>query len=244
MFGGFGGQTEVIVAAKSDDWLVVESIARALAVGNAGEGTRESAAGLLGEGGAGAIVEGRHRGMLLCVVDEELGRLRGLWVRYSRAANLSGAKCAEAWKAHEEEALGVVDLARRLELGGRWCDVGSGGGFPGLVVGVLLDVELTLVEPRERRAAFLELALAELGVSGRVVRRRVGKDEINGRFDVVGSRATFPPSVWAGHAQGLVHAQGTALFHVKPGWVPPDPWVISGVQNPGEWSVVAARCST
>jgi hypothetical protein len=107
------------------------------------------------------------------------GRLEGLgrqWLRFGRAMNLSGARDLPALAEQVAEGLEVVALATRLgcESGQRWIDIGSGAGFPGLIVAACLPVEVVLVEPRERRASFLELMLGELGVKGRVVRGRLG----------------------------------------------------------------------
>ena len=64
--------------------------------------------------------------------------------------------------------------AAPLVPGGALVDVGSGNGSPGLVLGLLRDdVELTLLEPRARRWAFLREAARAAGRSGvRVLRLR------------------------------------------------------------------------
>ena len=52
---------------------------------------------------------------------------------------------------------------------GRFVDVGSGGGTPALPLAAAWDSsEWTLVEPRKRAAEFLEIAVAALGMEGRV----------------------------------------------------------------------------
>jgi hypothetical protein len=49
----------------------------------------------------------------------------------------------------------------------RHVDIGSGAGFPALIMrAVLPQMRLTLVEPRLKRAVFLETAAAELGLDG------------------------------------------------------------------------------
>ena len=100
-----------------------------------------------------------------------LERLVDLWLRYGRVMNLTAAKSPEELVPHVLEAILAVKLARDLgaSSGTRWLDVGSGAGFPALVIAALTDVELTLVEPRERRASFLEVALAQLQREARVL---------------------------------------------------------------------------
>ncbi|MDY7524093.1 16S rRNA (guanine(527)-N(7))-methyltransferase RsmG [Sphingomonas sp. 10B4] len=66
----------------------------------------------------------------------------------------------------------IVDSAQLLMLApkddGVWLDIGSGAGFPGLVVAALTDRPVWLVEPRRRRADFLVQAAEAMGVGERV----------------------------------------------------------------------------
>ena len=70
------------------------------------------------------------------------------------------------WSRH------IVDSAQLLALSGatsgRWIDIGSGAGFPGLVVAALSDYETVLVEVRRKRAVFLQTLVVELGLEKRV----------------------------------------------------------------------------
>lgn len=69
----------------------------------------------------------------------------------------------EMWSRH------IVDSAQLLDhtgdACGAWVDIGTGAGFPGLVIGLLSDRQITLVEPRRKRAAFLEHCAQTLGLS-------------------------------------------------------------------------------
>lgn len=88
---------------------------------------------------------------------ERLGKLCELWANYAPAVNLTAKIDESSLRAQLRESLLLVSLARDIGVqpGERWVDVGAGGGFPGLVVAATLGVALTLVEPRQRRAAFL-----------------------------------------------------------------------------------------
>ena len=89
---------------------------------------------------------------------------------------------ATMWSRH------IVDSAQLLELAGEsqpdalWVDIGSGAGFPGLVVAALSDRIVYLVEPRRMRAAFLKDAVEALGLDVRV---RVIADRIQAVSGVV-----------------------------------------------------------
>ena len=90
---------------------------------------------------------------------------------WSPRVNLTGARGAA-----ERVRLLVGDVlpAAALPASGRLVDVGSGNGSPGLVLALLRDdLEVTLLEPRARRWAFLREAARAAGRSGvRVLRLR------------------------------------------------------------------------
>lgn len=182
---------------------------------------------------------------------EELGRQ---WLRFGRAINLTGARDLPALAEQVAEGLEVVALADRLGCGAgqRWIDVGSGAGFPGLLVAACLPVEVWLVEPRERRAAFLELMLAQVGARGRVVRGRLeadglrdGRHVLEGqRFDWASARAVFAPDVWVERAAQVLEPGGVVVVHLHRGDPEPLGREPVGVVEGERWSVRGYRCST
>lgn len=74
---------------------------------------------------------------------------------------------------------------------GRVADVGSGAGFPGVVLGIARpDVSFTLIEPMERRVAWLQAQIDKLGLSNvSVERARAEEFEVVEPFDVATARA-------------------------------------------------------
>jgi 16S rRNA (guanine527-N7)-methyltransferase len=75
-------------------------------------------------------------------------------------------------------------------------DVGSGAGAPGLVLAILRpDLRINLVEPREKRVAFLRSVIGQLGLAV-VVHRSRSQELPAKRFDLAISRATLPPAEW------------------------------------------------
>lgn len=84
--------------------------------------------------------------------------------------NLTGARDVES-RALRLVA-GIPHWVARLQ-GPRVLDIGSGNGSPGLVVAILRpDLEVTLLEPRMRRWAFLREAIRVTGVRAEAVRAR------------------------------------------------------------------------
>ncbi len=99
-------------------------------------------------------------------------------------------------------------LAQHISPGARVVDIGTGAGAPGLALSLLRpDLALTLVEPLQKRCAFLRATIGTLKKAGierrvEVVRGR-GEDVAGGaggvafaRHDVAISRATLAPPAW------------------------------------------------
>lgn len=81
-------------------------------------------------------------------------------------------------------------LAPFVPEGASVADVGSGAGLPGLVLAAARpDLAVTLIEPMERRVAWLEEESARLGLTNVAVERGRAEDAVPGRFDVVTARA-------------------------------------------------------
>lgn len=92
---------------------------------------------------------------------------------------------------HIQEAL-APQLVGYLPDGKRVIDVGSGGGLPGIPLAIVRDdLVMTLVEPRHRKAAFLEKTVLSLGLSVEVMTASVdavARRHPERRWDVVVSR--------------------------------------------------------
>jgi 16S rRNA (guanine527-N7)-methyltransferase len=93
-------------------------------------------------------------------------------------------------------------------------DVGSGGGLPGLPVGIVLEkLQVSLVEATAKKAKFLEHAIRRLGVSNfRVLNQRAeelgSSGELRGKFDVATARALASLDVLAEYCMPLVKVGG------------------------------------
>lgn len=70
------------------------------------------------------------------------------------------------WSRHIVDSAQLIGFAAPQE--GDWLDIGTGAGFPGLVVAALTERRVLLVEPRKRRVEFLEAAARSLGIADRV----------------------------------------------------------------------------
>lgn len=145
--------------------------------------------------------------------------------RWDRSAGLIGPGTRSAIvERHYAESLAAVPYLGRIE-GQRLVDLGSGGGFPGLVLAVVRpSLEVTLVESRERKAAFLEWAAQRAGARCRVVRARIVfplPPELPDEIEFVTLRAiSLERRVWDALVERLV-PEGRILHWVGPRQAPP-----------------------
>ena len=108
---------------------------------------------------------------------------------------------------------------------GRWVDLGSGAGFPGLPFAAAHPaLEVVLVDSRKKRCGFLSLVVEEAGEQARVAVRCARVEDLEGPFDGVISRAFAPPDQVLTHAARLLAPGGVVvLFLQADGAVPVHP---------------------
>lgn len=124
---------------------------------------------------------------------ERLERLEALTIAANESQNLIARSTIDAfWSRHILDSAQLVPLAR--EAGpGPWIDLGSGAGFPGLVVALLVERPVILIEMRRLRVEHLERMIDALGLGSRVqvVRSRVEQFQ-GGPAAVISARAYAP----------------------------------------------------
>ena len=110
---------------------------------------------------------------------------------WNEVSNLvSAADGDKLWARHIADSLQLVDLVPPGAL--TWIDLGSGAGFPGLVVAIARpDTEVTLVESNKKKAAFLLQAIAATNASA-IVRPVRAEALPPTAHDVVSARALAP----------------------------------------------------
>lgn len=99
---------------------------------------------------------------------------------------IAPATVAQIWARHLLDSAQLLGFARERAS---WLDIGTGAGFPGIVVALLGDCEVTMVEPRGRRVDFLTSAVASLGLDNAVVVRGRAETLPSSRYDVISARA-------------------------------------------------------
>ena len=115
------------------------------------------------------------------------------------------------WDRHLMNCAVVADLVD--SSGGTLADIGSGAGLPGVVLALLLPaVQVTLIEPLERRARFLTECVSELELTNASVLRGRAED-VAGQVaaDVVTARAVAPLDRLVPLAVGVARKRGMIL---------------------------------
>lgn len=128
--------------------------------------------------------------------EERLALLVAELARWQAAKNLvSSTTLGDVWTRHIADSLQIQALAPEAS---RWLDLGSGGGFPGLVIGICLagrpGGHIDLVESNARKCAFLRHAARVTGAPVTVHAARIEDvvDGFVGKVDVVTARALAP----------------------------------------------------
>ncbi|MBK6707607.1 MAG: 16S rRNA (guanine(527)-N(7))-methyltransferase RsmG [Sphingomonadales bacterium] len=104
---------------------------------------------------------------------------------------ISASTLDQIWARH------IVDSAQLLAFApvpaGKWIDLGSGAGFPGLVVALLSDWHVTLVESRAKRIDYLNRTIALLGLESRAAVAGMPVERVEtANFGVISARAFAP----------------------------------------------------
>jgi 16S rRNA (guanine527-N7)-methyltransferase len=99
----------------------------------------------------------------------------------------------------------ILRLGAHHDRGLRFLDIGSGAGFPGLVIAAAINAQVTLVEARRKRATFLSEAAIEMSLQNvRVECARAESLDLSRGFDLVTARAV-------GSHAGILELAGRAL---------------------------------
>jgi 16S rRNA (guanine527-N7)-methyltransferase len=167
-----------------------------------------------------ALAADRKRALSLTPVSREtadrLDRFVSLLLDWQRKINLiAPSTLANLWTRHVADSLQLVGLVPSARA---WIDLGSGGGFPGLVIACALadppETDIHLIESNAKKAAFLREAIRALHLPAVLYHGRV--EDFVARFaapvDVVTARAVAPLVRLLDLAEPLLKRGAQALF--------------------------------
>jgi len=147
---------------------------------------------------------------------ERLETHRRLLAEWSERMNLVGPRELDAfWPRHALDSAQLIKLAPDAL---RWVDLGSGAGFPGLVVAALLARKpggaVHLVESTGKKASFLRAVIDAAELPAKVFNQRIedfGAGE--GPYNVITARALAPLPRLMAYAKPILDRGAIGLFH-------------------------------
>ncbi|HEV7309303.1 16S rRNA (guanine(527)-N(7))-methyltransferase RsmG [Ensifer sp.] len=150
---------------------------------------------------------------------ERLDHFARLFQKWAKSINLVAPSTVEdLWGRHIVDSLQLAQLAPGPKT---WVDLGSGGGFPGVITAIYLsefaDGWVHLVESNNKKAAFLRVALAETGARGSVHPIRIEEaGAVVPLADAISARALADLSLLLDYSSPWLMAQerkAVAYFH-------------------------------
>lgn len=146
---------------------------------------------------------------------ERLEIYAALLRKWNPSINLvSKTTLPDLWTRHMADSAQVFDLGK--EDAGFWVDLGTGGGFPGLVVAILAverrpELETTCVESDLRKATFLRTVVRETGLRTKVLPARI--EELSPlQASILSARALAPLPQLLSFAERHLAPHGEAIF--------------------------------
>jgi 16S rRNA (guanine527-N7)-methyltransferase len=137
-------------------------------------------------------------------------------LRACQTTNLIAASTVpQIWTRHVADSLQLLPLAPNANV---WIDLGSGAGFPGLVIACVLaersGAVVHLVESTRKKCAFLREAIAATGAPAIVHCERIEDFARNAtdHADVITARALAPMPTLLGYVQPLLKTGAQALL--------------------------------
>jgi 16S rRNA (guanine527-N7)-methyltransferase len=166
------------------------------------------------------LSEDRARALALTPVSRETAKRLDVFVdcllRWQKTTNLiASTTIPEIWTRHIADSLQLLELAPAANV---WIDLGSGAGFPGLVIACALTdragVVVHLVESNAKKSAFLREAARATGAPARVHHTRIEEfvGGVGGSADVITARALAPLNDLLGYVHPLMKTGAKALL--------------------------------
>ncbi|ARP62731.1 16S rRNA (guanine(527)-N(7))-methyltransferase [Mesorhizobium sp. WSM1497] len=139
-----------------------------------------------------------------------------MFQKWNRSINLvAQSTSGDVWQRH---ILDSAQLARIEPQATRWVDIGSGGGFPGLVMAFLLAerhaASIDLIESNRKKASFLQTVVGQFSLPARVVARRIDDSHaLVSTPQIVTVRALAPLSTLLDLSAPWLISGARGLFH-------------------------------
>ncbi len=152
---------------------------------------------------------------------DRLASFADLVQKWNGSINLvSRNSVLDLWPRHIQDSLQISELVP-AELND-WCDLGSGGGFPGLVVAILakenpVKRHVVLIESDQRKSAFLRTVIRELDLNAKVITQRIEAAEPQAA-EVISARALADLTILLDYFERHAKKTGIGLFQKGKTW--------------------------
>ncbi|UWS79596.1 16S rRNA (guanine(527)-N(7))-methyltransferase RsmG [Phaeobacter sp. G2] len=152
---------------------------------------------------------------------ERLEKFEEVLLKWNPRINLvSKSSLTDLWQRHIVDSVQVFTCVE--DAGQSWVDIGSGGGFPGIVVAIMAaerspKTKVTLIESDQRKSAFLRTAARECGVSISVLTERI-EQAVQQNADILSARAVADLDALLEFSQRHLAVDGTAVFPKGVNW--------------------------
>jgi len=146
---------------------------------------------------------------------ERLQAYAALLTKWNPKINLvAKSTIPDLWRRHIADSAQLWAMAP--EGARKWMDIGSGAGFPGLVIGAIAaenapELKVTLVESDRRKSVFLQSAAREMGITVDVITKRIELLEPQ-NADILSARALASLSQLMEFAAKHRNPRGICLF--------------------------------
>ena len=127
---------------------------------------------------------------------------------------ISPATIPDLWNRHIVDSLQILPLIPKTTKA--IADLGSGGGFPGLVLAATQEAEVHFYESNTKKTAFLQEALRHMKIKGSVHRQRLEPMQAPSNMpnvQIVTARAFAPLPLLLGLAEPFMRGGAKAVFH-------------------------------
>ena len=128
---------------------------------------------------------------------------------------ISPTTISDLWMRHVVDSVQIYPFAPPDFI--RWVDIGSGGGFPGIVVAIIAKAEnpnatCVLIESDQRKGTFLRTAIRDLDLNATVIASRI-EEAAPQTADIVSARALTSLSAMMPLLHRHLAPAGQALLH-------------------------------
>jgi len=143
---------------------------------------------------------------------EKIGQYKALLEKWNKIHNLTGAKTLQQI---DQFILDAVIPITFLPSVAKAMDIGTGAGFPGMILAIALpQTHFTLVEPLSKRASFLQFVKADLGLSNVDVKALRAEQLVSEPYDLITSRAVTDTEMLLKLSEPFC-SEGTLLLFYK-----------------------------